>query len=228
MDYAAHIPQRFDLYIFDLDGTLIDSLDDLTAAMNVTLVRYGYATVDRETVRRAIGNGARNLVRRTFSAASRQNPEEIVATVEAALPEYREEYAKRCTDKTVLYPGMREWLEALKRQGARLAVLTNKPEDLAIRILNGLDAAVFFTRVIGPESAGALKPDPAGIKLIMEQTGIPAERTILIGDSTVDIHTARNAGIASCGITGGIGDDEALRTLKPEYLIERDEGQEHA
>jgi phosphoglycolate phosphatase len=62
----------------------------------------------------------------------------------------------------------------------------------------------------------------------MEQTGIPAERTILIGDSTVDIHTARNAGIASCGITGGIGDDEALRALKPEYLIERDEGQEHA
>ena len=108
MDYAARIPNRFDLYIFDLDGTLIDSLDDLTAAMNVTLVRYGYATVDRETVRRAIGNGARNLVRRTFSAASRQNPEEIVATVEAALPEYREEYAKRCTDKTVLYPGMRE------------------------------------------------------------------------------------------------------------------------
>jgi phosphoglycolate phosphatase len=224
MDYAAHIPQRFDLYIFDLDGTLIDSLDDLTAAMNVTLVRYGYAPVDRETVRRAIGNGARNLVRTTFSAASRQNPEELVATVEAALPEYREEYAKRCTDKTVLYPGMREWLEALKRQGARLAVLTNKPEDQALCILKALGAADFFTCIIGPESVGTLKPDPAGLTLIMEKTGVPADRTILIGDSSVDIHTARNAGIASCGITGGIGDDEALRALMPEYLIERTEG----
>ncbi len=228
MDYAAHLPARFDLYVFDLDGTLIDSLDDLTAAMNVTLARYGLAAVDRETVRRGIGNGAKNLVRKTFSAASGQTPEELVATAEAALPEYRADYAARCCDKTALYPGMREWLETLKRQGARLAVLTNKPEDLAVRILQGLGAADLFACIVGPESAGALKPDPAGVELIMKHTGVPAERTILIGDSTVDILTARNAGIASCGITGGLGDDDALRALKPDYLIERVEGKARA
>lgn len=222
MDYTAHIPDQFDLYIFDLDGTLIDSLDDLTTAMNVTLTRYGYPPVDRETVRRGIGNGAKNLVHKTFTTASQQNPAELVSLVETALPEYRAEYAKHCTEKTALYPGMRKWLETLKQQGKHLAVLTNKPEDFAVRILNALGAADFFTCIFGPESAGALKPDPAGVTHIMEKTGVPVDRTILIGDSSVDIHTARNAGISSCGITGGIGDDEELRGLGADYLIERE------
>jgi phosphoglycolate phosphatase len=221
MDYAAHIPQRFDLYIFDLDGTLIDSLDDLTSAMNATLGRYRHEPVDRETVRRAIGNGAKFLLYRIFSAASKRAPEEVASLVEEAMPGYRAEYKKRCVDQTTLYPGMREWLETLKRQGARLAVLTNKPEDQAHCILNALGVAGLFTCIFGPESAGVLKPDPAGVARIREKAGAAAERTIMIGDSDVDIHTARNAGIPCCGITGGIGDDEVLRALKPDYLIER-------
>ncbi len=222
MDYTAQIPDQFDLYIFDLDGTLIDSLDDLTTAMNVTLTRYGYPPVDRETVRRGIGNGAKNLVHKTFTTVSQQDPAELVSLVETALPEYRAEYAKHWIEKTVFYPGMREWIETLKQQGKQLAVLTNKPEDLAVRILNALGAANFFTCILGHESAGFLKPDPAGVTRILEITGVSADRTILIGDSSVDIHTARNAGIASCGITGGIGDDEELRELCPDYLIERE------
>lgn len=146
---------------------------------------------------------------------------ELVSLVERTLPEYRAEYAKRCAEKTVLYPGMREWLETLKKQGAHLAVLTNKPEDLALRILKALGAAGLFTCILGPESTEKLKPDPAGVRLIMSKTGVPAERTILIGDSSVDILTARNAGVRSCGITGGIGDDEEVRELRPDYLVER-------
>lgn len=222
MDYTRQIPDQFDLYIFDLDGTLIDSLDDLTTAMNATLTRYGFPAVDRETVRRGIGNGAKNLVSRTLAAAANVSETELVALVERTLPEYRAEYAKHCTDKTALYPGMREWLETLKQQGKHLAVLTNKPEDIAVRILNALEAASFFTCIFGPESAGVLKPDPAGVTRIMEITGVAADRTILIGDSSVDINTARTAGIFSCGITGGIGNEDELRDLEPDYLIERE------
>ena len=222
MDYTTQIPDQYDLYIFDLDGTLIDSLDDLTTAMNATLAHNGFPPVDRETVRRGIGNGARTLVSRTLATAANVSETELVSLVERTLPEYRAEYAKHCTEKTALYPGMREWLETLKQQGKRLAVLTNKPEDLAIRILKALDADSFFTCIYGPESAGTLKPDPAGITLIMEKTGSTADRTILIGDSSVDINTARNAGIACCAITGGIGDDEELRELGADYLVERE------
>ena len=222
MNYTTHIPDQYDLYIFDLDGTLIDSLDDLTTAMNATLVRNGFPAVDRETVRRGIGNGARTLVSRTLATAANVSETELVALVERTLPEYRTEYAKHCTDKTALYPGMREWLETLKKQGKRLTVLTNKPEDLAIRILKALDADSFFTCIFGPESAGTLKPDPAGLCRIMEKTGVAAERTIMIGDSSADIQTARNAGIACCAITGGFGEDEELRELGADYLVERE------
>jgi len=221
MDYTTHIPDQFDLYIFDLDGTLIDSLDDLTTAMKATLARHGFPAVDRETVRRGIGNGARTLVSRTLATAANVSETELVALVELTLPEYRVDYAKHCTEKTALYPGIREWLETLKQQGKHLAVLTNKPEDLAIRILKALDADSFFTCIYGPESARVYKPDPAGITLIMEKTGAATDRTIMIGDSSVDIRTARNAGIASCGITGGIGDDEELRKMGADYLVER-------
>lgn len=224
MDYTAVIPRRFDLYIFDLDGTLVDSLDDLAAAVNAILTRYGYTAVDRETVRRGIGNGAKYLLHRTFSASSRRDPAELAALVDEIMPEYRAEYKRRCIDQTTLYPGIREWLETLKRAGARMAVLTNKPEDQAHCILEGLGVADLFTCIYGPESAGVLKPDTAGITRIMEKAGTAPDRTIMIGDSTVDILTARNAGISSCGITGGIGDDEELRELKPDYLIERTEG----
>ncbi len=235
MDYTACIPQHFDLYIFDLDGTLIDSLDDLARAMNTTLERYGIKAVDRETVRRGLGNGAHNLVHHSFDAAVKAgskhlsdpaaglSPAELVALVEQALPEYRSEYEKCCVDKTVLYPGIRLWLESLKKQGSRLAVLTNKPEELAQHILKALEADSFFDCIYGPESAGKLKPEPAGILRILEETGTPPRRALMIGDSGVDIRTARNAGIASCGITGGLGDEAELRSLEPEYFIERPE-----
>lgn len=220
MNYSGCIPRQFNLYIFDLDGTLIDSLDDLSSAMNATLARYGISPVDRETVRRGLGNGAHNLVRHSFDATAPAGTE-LVALVEGALPEYRAEYEKRCTDKTQPYPGVVAWLEDLKHTGARLAVLTNKPEDLAVRILTALGLGSYFDYIYGPESAGKLKPDPAGILRILEQTGTPPEQALMIGDSDIDVLTAQNAGIASCGITGGLGDEDALRLSGPDYLIQR-------
>ena len=98
MDYTTQIPDQYDLYIFDLDGTLIDSLDDLTTAMNATLAHNGFPAVDRETVRRGIGNGARTLVSRTLATAANVSETELVSLVERTLPEYRAEYAKHCTE----------------------------------------------------------------------------------------------------------------------------------
>ncbi len=226
MDYTRLVPDRFKLYLFDLDGTLVDSLADLAQSVNWILEQKGYAPVDRETVRRSVGNGARNLLIRCFAhSAEKQSPAGLPAPTDpemsVILGEYRAYYDAHCTAQTALYPGMREWLDHLASRGVAMAVLSNKPVAASISILRALDAERYFSVIAGPETTGTLKPDPAGVALVLGSMGCPEVETLLVGDSFVDIETARNAGVSSCGITGGIGDDAALRASAPDYLIER-------
>jgi phosphoglycolate phosphatase len=254
MDYASFVPSRYRLHVFDLDGTLVDSLEDLYLSVNWILARRGYAPVDRETVRRAIGNGARNLLKRAFAASVSVTAASadgsacgVSAAVAAAsathakssagypssvpddsafdviLAEYREYYDAHCIDHTRLYPGMAEWLEAIADRGGVSAVLTNKPEKATRLLLSSLVIESKFAVIAGPETFGALKPDPAGLLAIMRAAGAAPEETIMIGDSVVDVETARNAGVAACGITGGLGDERSLVGSKPDILIERKE-----
>lgn len=219
------IPDSHVLYIFDLDGTLIDSLDDLTAAVNEILGRKGCAAVSRETVRRCIGRGARNLVAKAFEFSAGRPAED--SFIDSVLSEYREIYRENGVRGTYAYPGMSVWLEALARRGKKLAVLTNKPERESREILETLGLDRFFFSIAGPETFGAVKPDPAGVFGLMAASGLEAEsredrsRAVLIGDSDVDALTARNAGIAVCAVTGGIGDEAALLALSPDWVIER-------
>jgi phosphoglycolate phosphatase len=219
MDYSRAVPDRFRLYIFDLDGTLIDSLADLAAAVNETLSLHGFDPVDVETVRRSVGNGARNLIARCFAASAALSscavPEP--AFLDAVMPGYRAAYEAHATDRTSLYPGIREWLEALLARGRRMVVLSNKPVAASKTILRALGTERYFSFIAGPETTGTLKPDPAGIKLALATLEISASDALMVGDSSVDIETARNAGIASCGITGGLGDEAALRAALDAY-----------
>lgn len=223
MDYTRAIPGRFELYIFDLDGTLIDSLADLARAVNETLTLHGFGPVDVETVRRSVGNGARNLIARCFAASAAASNRAVPepSFLDAVMPGYRAAYEAHATDRTTLYPGIREWLDNLKARGKRMVVLSNKPVAASKTILRALDVERYFSLIAGPETTGTLKPDPAGITLALSSLEIAASAAVMVGDSSVDIETARNAGVASCGITGGLGDAAALRASRPDILVER-------
>jgi phosphoglycolate phosphatase len=202
-----------DLFIFDLDGTLIDSKLDLAHAVNATRAHMGEPPLEHELVYSYVGSGAPVLIRRAFPGAS----EEQLA---AALQYFLDYYRDHMLDYTVLYPGVRETLEKLDNGARRLAVLTNKPVRMSTAILDGLNIGQHFFRVYGGNSFEQKKPDPVGIETLLRETGARKENSVMVGDSAVDIRTARNAGISCCGVTYGF-QPESLSEDPPDFLIER-------
>jgi phosphoglycolate phosphatase len=203
---------RVDLVVFDLDGTLVDSAGDLAAAVNATLRHFSPATppIPLEKVRAFVGDGAAMLVARTLAAA------QVDVSKEAALPVFLECYEARLLDTTVLYPGVRESLDAL---GDRtLAVLTNKPGAMSRRILEGLGVAGRFARICGAGDVPAKKPDPAGLQMLLGDAGIPPAAAVLVGDSAIDVRTGRAAGVRTVGVTYGF-DPTSLQVARPDVLI---------
>jgi phosphoglycolate phosphatase len=203
-----------DLLIFDLDGTLVDSQLDLAQAVNATRSHMGMSALENERVYSYVGNGAPVLIRRAMGAQATEP--QVQEALEFFLEYYREHYL----DFTTLYPGVREALDRLRDGGKRMAVLTNKPVRISRAILDGLGVGGHFFQVYGGNSFDLKKPDPVGVRTLMLETGIPADRTLMIGDSSVDIQTARNAGIASCGVTYGF-QPETLNDPAPERLVDR-------
>lgn len=201
------------LVVFDLDGTLIDSVVDLAHAVNDAILRLepGAEPLPLERVRTYIGNGARRLMTRSLDAAR------IEIDVEASLPTFLECYRRRMLETTRLYPGVSE---ALDRMSARaLAVLTNKPGDMSRAILEGLGVAHHFVRILGGGDGPAHKPDPAGLRLLMaESHALPGE-TVMVGDSAIDVDTARAAGTLAVGVTYGFAPD-SLSASAPDLLID--------
>ncbi len=202
-----------DLLIFDLDGTLVDSKLDLAQAVNATRGHMGLTPLPNDTVYTYVGNGAPVLLRRAMG------PEMPQSEVDRALAYFLAYYAAHKLDYTVLYPGVREALDQYKNAGRRMAVLTNKPFKISQAILDGLDVGTYFFRVYGGNSFEQKKPDPIGIQRLMEEAGIPAARTLMIGDSAVDIRTARNAGVPCAGVTWGFQPD-SLTADPPDVLID--------
>jgi phosphoglycolate phosphatase len=203
-----------DLLIFDLDGTLIDSKLDLAHAVNATRAHLGMPSMEHELIYSYVGNGAPVLIRRALG------PDASDELVDQALQYFLAYYREHMLDYTVLYPGVRETLARLDNGERRLAVLTNKPVRISMAILDGLQIGSHFFRVYGGNSFEQKKPDPIGVETLLRETGARKERTVMVGDSAVDIRTARNAGIPSCGVTYGF-QPESLETEPPDYLIER-------
>ncbi len=203
---------RVDLVVFDLDGTLVDSAGDLAAAVNATLRHFSPATppIPLEKVRAFVGDGAAMLVARTLAAA------QVDVSKEVALPVFLECYEARLLDTTVLYPGVQESLDALRDR--TLAVLTNKPGAMSRRILEGLGVAGRFARICGAGDVPAKKPDPAGLRMLLGDTGIPPSAAVLVGDSAIDVRTGRAAGVRTVGVTYGF-DPASLEMSPPDVLI---------
>ncbi len=202
------------LIILDLDGTLIDSSRDLAISTNATREQFGLTPLPQETINSYVGNGAAVLVRRAMGVeASDEN-------VAHALAYFLEYYRTHALEHTRLYEGIREMIEEMAAQGHRLAVLTNKPRKISFDILEALWIEHFFFLVYGGDSLVNKKPDPEGILRIAQEAGCALGQTLMVGDSRVDIETARNAGVRSCGVAWGF-QPETFPESVPDFLIER-------
>lgn len=187
------------LIVWDLDGTLVDSGRDLVASGNALLASYGAQPLEDEAVIGMVGEGAATLVARLLKA--RQVP----ASPAEALARFLALYDARLLDHTRPYPGIPETLTTLTSMAARLAVLTNKPASATERILAGLDLRRFFEWVIGGDTTHGRKPAPAGLQWLMAEAGVGPAETLMLGDSAIDLETARNAGTRVCLARYGFG-----------------------
>ena len=187
----------FSLLVFDLDGTLVDSRQDLAEATNRLILEHGGQPLDQEAVVHMVGEGVEKLVGRAFRAAGLSVPE-------GAAPRFLELYGERLLVHTRAYPGVPEALEALAHLTS-LAVLTNKPRDLSEAILAGLGLATFFGQVLGGDGPWGRKPDPEGLRRLMSDFDVLVEETLLVGDSKIDLQTARAAGTSIALARYGFG-----------------------
>jgi phosphoglycolate phosphatase len=203
-----------DFLIFDLDGTLIDSKLDLAHSVNAARAQFGLPPLDLELIGKYVGNGAPVLVRRAMGPEF--NEEDLAKALEFFLAYYD----SHKLDNTRPYPGVPEALEELDRNGVRMAVLTNKPVRISGRIVDGLGLSKYFTHVYGGNSFERKKPDPLGVETLLAEVGVPKERTMMVGDSAVDVQTARNAGIKVCGVTYGF-QPESFASDPPDMMVNR-------
>jgi phosphoglycolate phosphatase len=189
----------FDLIVFDLDGTLIDSRKDISDAVNLLLANSGAAPLPEPAIAGMVGDGAATLVRRAFAAAACEAPPD-------AFERFMAIYGERLITHTRPYEGIPGALEALAAR-TPLAVLTNKPLAATREILAGLDLARHFSpeRIVGGDGPLPRKPEPAGLLWLAADAGVPLDRTVLVGDSVIDWQTARNAGARACIVRYGYG-----------------------
>jgi phosphoglycolate phosphatase len=183
--------------IFDLDGTLIDSKQDLIHAVNAMLRELGRGELAEETISGYIGHGAPQLVARALGDESTERDRQ------RALQFFLSYYELHKMDSTCAYPGVRETLEKLASMP--MAVLTNKPVRISVRILEAMGLAKYFRAIYGGNSFKTKKPDPLGAKTILRELGAEPRGALLVGDSEVDVQTARNAGMLAAAVNYGFG-----------------------
>lgn len=202
--------------IFDLDGTLLNTLGDLRAATNHALEVRGLPPHSMEEIRQFIGNGIRLLIRRAMPEGT---PE---AEIDAALDDFKAYYAAHIHDRTVPYDGIPQLLTALRKRGIKVAVLSNKIDSASQQLIE-----YFFpgkTDVVFGEHVGVpRKPDPTSCRMVMQQLGVQPEQVLYVGDSGTDMQTAKNAGLYAVGVTWGFRSKEVLLENGADVLVHRPE-----
>lgn len=201
------------LLIYDLDGTLIDSSQDIANAVNWTLKELGLWALPVEQVSGFVGNGVKNLMQQALKAASPSSLPPLGRSIKL----FRRRYGEHLLDQTRLYPSVKKVLEFFK--GLSQAVVTNKPEDFTHEILRGLGIDSYFGRVIGGDKGFPKKPDPGPVLELLGHFEVRPEEAILIGDSRMDVETARNAGIRAAAVTYGFGSRSELEAAQPDFLL---------
>ena len=201
------------LYIFDLDGTLVNSLYDLGESVNTVLARHGWAVHDMEKYRYFVGNGTLKLIERALP-----DGEKTAERIAEIHEEFAAEYEANLVKHTAPYDGIKELAEELKKRGALLAVASNKPDRFSKEIVETLFGKGFFDKVYGKREGVPTKPDPQIMLDIMKELGVKAEDCIHSGDSNVDVATAHNAGVKCIGCTWGFRTEEELLEAGADYI----------
>ncbi len=198
------------LVIFDLDGTILDTLEDLKESLNFSLGQMGYPRRTLEETRQFVGNGIRRLIQRAVPTET--------ADIQRTYEIFMEHYRVHCADHTAPYPGIPAFLTELKARGYRLAVVSNKA-DSAVQALCGRYFPKIFDCVLGERPGVRKKPAPDGVLEVLARLGTPKEQTLYIGDSEVDIETARNAGLDCVLVDWGFRDRETLARSGAEHIV---------
>jgi phosphoglycolate phosphatase len=201
------------LLIFDLDGTLIDSKLDLVHSVNAARGLMNLAPISEELVSSYVGNGAPMLMRRALG------PEASEAEVARGLEFFLSYYRAHMLDNTRLYAGVREALDRLHGAGVKMAVLTNKPVRFSKSIVEGLGLTGHFFQVYGGNSFDQKKPHPIGIETLLSESRLAREGTVMVGDSGVDVQTARNASVQACGVSYGF-QPETFAEFPPDIVVD--------
>jgi phosphoglycolate phosphatase len=203
------------LFLFDLDGTLIDSRADITRSLNLALARLGLTSLTESQAGDFVGDGVQNLVERALRKTTGRNPADSL--IQEGLALFREEYGNHLLDKTCLYPLAAEALDALS--WAKFAIVSNKPEIFCRHILEGLGIANRFSLILGGDSIQNRKPHPESLLKAMGFCGVLPAQTAMIGDSAVDIEAGKAAGVTTCGVLGGYRSEEELRATGCDLII---------
>lgn len=207
----------YEAVLFDLDGTLIDSLEDLAAATNRTMQHYGFAPHPAEAYKYFVGDGVRKLVTRALPA-DRQGDQQLI---EQCLATYAKDYGSNWNVRTALYPGIAEMLDGLVRRGLRLAILSNKPDPFTQLCVGTFLSAWKFEVIMGARPEFAHKPDPAAALAIARQMNLAPSRFLYLGDTSTDMQTACNAGMEPVGVTWGFRTRDELLSAGARRMVDR-------
>ena len=201
------------LVLFDLDGTLVDTAPDIARALGVALEGSGVPELSLDNVKRMVGDGARELIRRALADVQSDGARE-----EAAFGRFLASYRENVCVASQLYPGVRDGLAALRADGAALAVVTNKPGDLSRALLGTLGIATLFAAIIGDGDGFPRKPDPAAAQSILAKVGVPPDRAVMLGDGLPDLRLARALGVTGIAATWGYVPAATLAREAPAFL----------
>ena len=203
--------------IFDLDGTLTNTLESMTYSVNLTLEEMGLSKITKDQCRLFVGNGARLLIEKSLKAAGDTD----ASRIEEGMEIYGRIFDRNCTYHVTPYEGIPEMLKALKDKGIQLAVLSNKPDRQTVKVVKAIFGEELFDYAQGQKEGIRRKPEPDGVWYLMEQMHVSKEECLYIGDSEVDAATGRNAGLKTIGVLWGFRDRKTLETAGVDDLIDR-------
>jgi len=205
----------FDAYLFDLDGTLVDTAPDINAALNHSLRQAGLPEVDEALTRHWVGHGSRVLISQAL-----QHHHVSEMDVDALLDPFLDYYGSNLSTHSLIYPGVTDTLTTLRRRGAKLAVVTNKMTQLSVPLLEGIGLAALFDLVVCGDTASAPKPDPAPVQLCLDTFAVSAAATLFVGDSETDVNAARAAGVDVVCVRDGYNHGVDVTTLPVSGVID--------
>jgi len=213
--------KEYKLVIFDLDGTLFYTSDDIANSMNTTLEEFGFDKMDNDTIIQHVGGGIHNSVNKVFGDAKYDDQDYDFDDqfIQKVVKRYKQIYSENFLETTRPYPGVEETLEKLSSKDIEMAVISNKIVEYTEEILKHYQLDKYFQIIMGGDSLDRKKPDPAPLYYVIEELDVDSDETLFIGDTANDIKAAKNANIDSCAVTYGMRSQEWLEQYQPDYFL---------